>query len=135
MSSIPAIARTTTITVVFLFFFSSRRRNTRCLSDWSSDVCSSDLVNTHWHYDHLDGNSVFGSDVQIIGHDYVRYALLNLDVLPKEIDRHLEEMPGQMETLKKQIGREKDPKRRAVLEKQRAAIQAALEELKVMKPS
>src|SRR5437899_11538827 len=29
---------------VCLFFFSSRRRHTRCLSDWSSDVCSSDLV-------------------------------------------------------------------------------------------
>src|SRR5262245_9976251 len=27
----------------FVFFFSSRRRHTRCLSDWSSDVCSSDL--------------------------------------------------------------------------------------------
>src|ERR1035438_408847 len=29
--------------VFFFFFFSSRRRHTRCLSDWSSDVCSSDL--------------------------------------------------------------------------------------------
>src|SRR5437899_8222541 len=29
--------------VVVRFFFSSRRRHTRCLSDWSSDVCSSDL--------------------------------------------------------------------------------------------
>src|SRR5262245_62683869 len=28
------------------FFFSSRRRHTRCLSDWSSDVCSSDLEKT-----------------------------------------------------------------------------------------
>src|SRR5262245_43836711 len=28
----------------FFFFFSSRRRHTRCLSDWSSDVCSSDLI-------------------------------------------------------------------------------------------
>src|SRR5262245_64016552 len=27
-----------------VFFFSSRRRHTRCLSDWSSDVCSSDLA-------------------------------------------------------------------------------------------
>src|SRR5205814_3254990 len=26
--------------------FSSRRRHTRCLSDWSSDVCSSDLTAT-----------------------------------------------------------------------------------------
>src|SRR5438045_8542783 len=25
-------------------FISSRRRHTRCLSDWSSDVCSSDLA-------------------------------------------------------------------------------------------
>src|SRR5262245_63943376 len=27
----------------YFFFFSSRSRHTRCLSDWSSDVCSSDL--------------------------------------------------------------------------------------------
>src|SRR5436190_6397147 len=30
-------------TISFLFFFSSRRRHTRSLCDWSSDVCSSDL--------------------------------------------------------------------------------------------
>src|SRR5437899_10800397 len=29
--------------MLLVFFFSSRRRHTRCLSDWSSDVCSSDL--------------------------------------------------------------------------------------------
>src|SRR5438093_11563426 len=28
---------------IFCFFFSSRRRHTRLVSDWSSDVCSSDL--------------------------------------------------------------------------------------------
>src|SRR5258706_7578114 len=28
----------------FFFFFSSRRRHTRLVSDWSSDVCSSDLL-------------------------------------------------------------------------------------------
>src|SRR5438046_10413155 len=27
----------------YVFFFSSRRRHTRLVSDWSSDVCSSDL--------------------------------------------------------------------------------------------
>src|SRR5690349_25127843 len=30
--------------VTSMFFFSSRRRHTRSLRDWSSDVCSSDLV-------------------------------------------------------------------------------------------
>src|SRR2546422_6978146 len=28
----------------YVFFFSSRRRHTRCSRDWSSDVCSSDLI-------------------------------------------------------------------------------------------
>src|SRR5438093_3141239 len=31
------------VEVCVFFFFSSRRRHTRLVSDWSSDVCSSDL--------------------------------------------------------------------------------------------
>src|SRR3712207_7491131 len=31
---------------LFFFFFSSRRRHTRYWRDWSSDVCSSDLITT-----------------------------------------------------------------------------------------
>src|SRR5438876_5714143 len=30
--------------MLFFFFFSSRRRHTRWTGDWSSDVCSSDLI-------------------------------------------------------------------------------------------
>src|SRR5260221_5702752 len=33
--------------LILCFFFSSRRRHTRSLCDWSSDVCSSDLQQ-HW---------------------------------------------------------------------------------------
>src|SRR5690349_23527832 len=32
------------VTILRFFFFSSRRRHTRSLRDWSSDVCSSDLL-------------------------------------------------------------------------------------------
>src|SRR2546430_3548574 len=32
------------VSLCFVFFFSSRRRHTRFDCDWSSDVCSSDLV-------------------------------------------------------------------------------------------
>src|SRR6202022_4775071 len=32
---------------IVFFFFSSRRRHTRSLCDWSSDVCSSDLERGH----------------------------------------------------------------------------------------
>src|SRR2546422_7678995 len=31
---------------MYFFFFSSRRRHTRCSRDWSSDVCSSDLLSS-----------------------------------------------------------------------------------------
>src|SRR2546429_5876967 len=43
------------VSVIFcFFFFSSRRRHTRCSRDWSSDVCSSDLVRS-------DGIEVHGA--------------------------------------------------------------------------
>src|SRR6266436_9545202 len=37
------------------FFFSSRRRHTRCSRDWSSDVCSSDLIDEQDPEAALDG--------------------------------------------------------------------------------
>jgi glyoxylase-like metal-dependent hydrolase (beta-lactamase superfamily II) len=42
------------------------------------------VVNTHWHYDHTDGNQIFGSDVQIIGHEFVKEMITKGDVLHKE---------------------------------------------------
>src|SRR5262245_65369429 len=55
--------------VFFFFFFSSRRRHTRCLSDWSSDVCSSDLavfcgdrIGTHMRDDSLTAASAAQRD-------------------------------------------------------------------------
>src|SRR5205814_4758537 len=43
--------------IFFFFFFSSRRRHTRCLSDWSSDVCSSDLTQIDYA-DYRDVNGI-----------------------------------------------------------------------------
>src|SRR5437762_7063081 len=39
---------------VFFFFFSSRRRHTRYIGDWSSDVCSSDLSRRKRGEAHMD---------------------------------------------------------------------------------
>src|SRR5205809_195508 len=43
------ISTTSKIITCFFFFFSSRRRHTRCSRDWSSDVCSSDLLVLRQH--------------------------------------------------------------------------------------
>jgi cyclase len=94
------------------------------------------VVNTHFHYDHTDGNSVFGPDVEIIGHEYVRHAIVDLDVIHREpLKTALSNMPIQIDSLKKQLGDVKDPGQRATLEKQLAATQADLEELKMLKPT
>ena len=33
------------------------------------------VIDSHFHYDHLFGNQIFGSDVQIIGHDHTALRL------------------------------------------------------------
>ena len=92
------------------------------------------VVNTHFHYDHTDGNSVFGPDVEIIGHEYVRHAIADFDVPHRDpLKTALTNMPVQIESLKKQIADEKDAARREALQKQLAAAQADLEEIKVLK--
>jgi glyoxylase-like metal-dependent hydrolase (beta-lactamase superfamily II) len=93
------------------------------------------VVNTHFHYDHTAGNSIFGPEVQIIGHEYIRHAILDLDVLHHEpFLTALNNIPGQVDTLKKQIADEKDPAKQATLEKALAAKQADWEEFKMIKP-
>ena len=77
------------------------------------------VVNTHWHFDHTDGNSIFGPDVQIIAHDYVRAAITTFDVLYREPYRTSQgtAVPAQIEDLKKQIEAEKDVARKGTLAK------------------
>src|SRR3954469_1180951 len=38
------------------------------------------VVNTHFHYDHTDGNQVYAGKAEIIAHDYVKSAMSTLDV-------------------------------------------------------
>ena len=92
------------------------------------------VINTHWHYDHVDGNSVFGPGIEIIGHEYVRNALLNLDVYPKEISWKLNDWRAQVQSLRKQVEKEADPARRKALENQIADIASAMAEVKEIKP-
>src|SRR5260221_8641079 len=53
----------------FFFFFSSRRRHTRSLCDWSSDVCSSDLL--CGHHGLADQGGVVGRGVAVLGQQVV----------------------------------------------------------------
>ena len=94
------------------------------------------VVNTHFHFDHTNGDSVFGPDVQIIAHEYVRHAILDLDVLHREpFKTAFANLPIQIDALNKQIAGETDPEKRAALRKQLQSKQADLEEFKNIKPT
>src|SRR5437588_2588896 len=52
--------------VFFCFFFSSRRRHTRSLCDWSSDVCSSDLRGRRRVFPRKIGGARASCDIHVV---------------------------------------------------------------------
>jgi glyoxylase-like metal-dependent hydrolase (beta-lactamase superfamily II) len=94
------------------------------------------VVNTHWHFDHTDGNQIFGPDVQIIGQEYLAKAITP-DIVNREPFRTSTGpvIQAQMDMLKKQIADEKDTAKKAALNKQLADDQLLQSELKELKPT
>jgi len=97
----------------------------------------STVVNTHFHYDHTDGNSVFGPEVQIIGHEYLRNAILTFNVLDREPFKtsQKDRLPVQIASLREQLAAAKDAARKTELANQLASAQALSEQLKEIKPT
>jgi len=95
------------------------------------------VVNTHFHYDHTDGNQVYAGKADIIAQEYVKYAIEKLDVLHREPYKtsQLTNVPARIETLKMRIAAEADPQRKAALERQLAIAQQGWDELKEIKPT
>ena len=94
------------------------------------------VVNTHFHFDHTDGNQVFGPDVQIIGQEYLAKAI-NPGILNREPYQTSTGavLQTQMDDLKKQVADEKDAAKKAALNKQLAGAQQMQAELKELKPT
>jgi cyclase len=95
------------------------------------------VVNTHFHYDHTDGNSVFGPNVDIIAHEFVRTAILDFDVLNREpyLTSQKTRIPRLIENLTKQAAAETDPTRKAAIDKQLQAAKTNWERLQEIKPT
>ena len=74
------------------------------------------VFNTHFHFDHSHGNQIFGDDVEIIGHEYVREQHL-ANVLEQRTNRTFSAaIPGQIEQLKTRVAAAADATERAQLE-------------------
>jgi cyclase len=94
------------------------------------------LVNTHFHYDHTNGNQVFGPAVDIIGHEFTRAKLTGADYMRTGLLGDLETgLPKQLEDLKARAAAEQDAAAKARLDQQLRVQTAFADELKELKPT
>ncbi len=92
------------------------------------------VVNTHFHYDHTGGNSVFGPEVDIIAQDTVRKNLLDPEVLHHEpYTGAVKRAEERVESIKKQLADGTNEGHQDLLKEQLAAAESDVEQLKVLK--
>jgi cyclase len=81
------------------------------------------LVNTHFHYDHANGNQIFGNGIEIIGHEYTRQKLMT-DVLSEptyKLQGSVEALTPRLEEMEAQLAAA-EGEERADLEKRIAVM-------------
>jgi glyoxylase-like metal-dependent hydrolase (beta-lactamase superfamily II) len=93
------------------------------------------VVDTHHHWDHAHGNQIFGPDVQLIGHEYVRQMLLTDILESRSFRSFIDPVPGQIETIRKQLAAEADATRKQQLATRLAVQEAYWEATKEIKPT
>src|SRR4029077_20286241 len=73
------------------------------------------VIDSHYHYDHLFGNQIFGPDVQIIGHDHTRERLKVNTMEQYTFLTSVNPLPARVESLRQRIALESDPQQKATL--------------------
>jgi cyclase len=96
------------------------------------------LINTHFHYDHTNGNQAFPPGVDIIGHEFTRRKLTG-DILEKGMFADLlKSLPKQLDDLKARAASEADPALKARVAQQipvQTAFADSLKNLHVTPPN
>lgn len=94
------------------------------------------LINTHFHYDHANGNQVFAPAIDIIGHELTRKKLTGDEVLKRGIFADvLRNLPQQLDDLLKRAAAEPVGPAKGRLEQQLRIQQAYAEALKELRPT
>jgi glyoxylase-like metal-dependent hydrolase (beta-lactamase superfamily II) len=96
------------------------------------------VFNSHYHFDHAHGNQIFGDDVEIIGHEYIRKMHLS-NVLEQRTNRSFtENLPAQIAQMKQAVAQATDLKERATLQTNLSVTEAhwkAVQEVVVKPPN
>jgi cyclase len=89
------------------------------------------VIDTHYHYDHLFGNQIFGLDVQVIGHDHTRQRLA-VNTMEQFTFRNSVDA-ARLDALRKRAADERDAEQKAALERQLRNTEAYREQVKEVK--
>lgn len=74
------------------------------------------VFNSHYHFDHAHGNQIFGDDVEIVGHEFIRRMHLT-NVIQQRTNRSFTEgLPNQIARMKEGVAKAATPEERAKLE-------------------
>jgi len=96
------------------------------------------VFNSHYHFDHAHGNQIFGDDVEIIGHQYIR-TMHQSNVLQQRTNKSFSDvLPTQIADMKQRIAKTTDAKERAQLEAAMRVTEAhakAIQEVAVKPPN
>ena len=92
------------------------------------------VVNTHFHFDHADGNQVFGDDVEVIGHRFTREALEGDPLGGRTFQTFTSGIPGQIEQLRSDVAAASDADR-ADLEEQLFVLENYRDALAEVRPT
>jgi cyclase len=91
------------------------------------------VIDSHFHYDHLFGNQIFGPDVQIIGHDHTVERLRVNTMEQFTFLSSTRPIPERVAVLRQRIAQETDPQQRAAMERQAQNSLAYQEQVKEVK--
>ena len=91
------------------------------------------VIDSHFHYDHLFGNQIFGPDVQIIGHDHTAQRLKVNTLEQYTFLTSVRPIPERVAALRQRIAQEADPQQKATLERQAQNALAYVEQVKEVK--
>ncbi len=74
------------------------------------------VFNSHYHFDHAHGNQIFGDDVEIVGHEFIRRMHLS-NVIQQRTNRSFTDgLPTQIARMKEGVAKAGTPEERAKLE-------------------
>jgi glyoxylase-like metal-dependent hydrolase (beta-lactamase superfamily II) len=94
------------------------------------------VINTHFHFDHANGNQIFQPPTEIIGHVYTRNKLMSPDIMRVgTFADSLAALPNNIQNLKNQVAAERDPSAKAGLEQQLRVQEAYAEQVKETRPT